>query len=165
MPPDKRPERRRAAPSGLISYGFDIVDQSRLAAGYAACAGFSPRDLTSTLDERLGPPSRFPVAAGDLLCSNDAGIAGRQTASSRSLAVPTSKIGYASYRRDSTRKVGEDTADSPGRAHLFLLCTKIIVRSSPGCIDPDQHGGNPGQCDPRIAVAVRDKVRATLVFA
>jgi hypothetical protein len=36
MPPDKRPERRRAAPSngGLISYGFDIVDQSRLAAGY-----------------------------------------------------------------------------------------------------------------------------------
>ena len=62
-------------------------------------------------------------------------------------------------------KVGEDTADSPGRAHLFLLCTKIIVRSSPGCIDPDQDGGNPGQCDPRIAVAVRDKVRATLVFA
>jgi hypothetical protein len=121
--------------------------------------------LTSTLDERLGPPSRFPVATGDLLCSNDAGIAGRQTASSRSLAVPTSKIGYASYRRDSTRKVGEDTADSPGRAHLFLLCTKIIVRSSPGCIDPDQDGGNPGQCDPRIAVAVRDKVRATLVFA
>lgn len=64
-----------------------------------------------------------------------------------------------------TLLVGEDTADSPGRAHLFLLCTKIIVRSSPGCIDPDQHGGNPGQCDPRIAVAVRDKVRATLVFA
>jgi hypothetical protein len=114
--------------------------------------------LTSTLHERLGPPSGFPVATSDLLCSNDAGT-------SRSLAVPTSKIAYASYRRDSTRKVGEDTADSPGRAHLFLLCTKIIVRSSPGCIDPDQDGGNPGQCDPRIAVAVRDKVRATLVFA
>ena len=38
--------------------------------------------------EGLGPPSPFPVPAGDLFCSNDAGIARRQTTSIRRSQSP-----------------------------------------------------------------------------
>lgn len=73
-------------------------------------------------DHNFRPPLGFPVAAGDLVCSNDAGLARGQTAVIRSLAISAGKIRILSQRNKSC-KLGQETLDGIGHSHIFFLWT------------------------------------------
>ena len=100
----------------------------------ARCAGVMASGLCPTyvLHKSLAPPSYFPVAAGDLLGSYDAGIARRETAAIRSLAISASKIRCASHRRDPACDLGEDAGIRRmmcDAAHGTLLCSRAGSRN------------------------------------
>jgi hypothetical protein len=125
---------------------------------------------TYGLDESLGPRSYFPVATGNLFCSNDAGVARRQTASIRSLAVSASRIRFASHRRDPAQMLAKTPRIAPGRAHLFLLqknhlstatrdaliqINAVEVRASATLASPSRCGTNVGSVSATTGVCVR----------